>query len=164
MLAWASGEDPDSVCPARYGFECAMAPPMAAASLGRRAFTMSELLSELRWPADVEVALIESAGGARSPLTADGDTTDLIRHVRPDLVLLVSDPGLGMINAVRLSAAALAPTDAIVFVNRYNGDDDLHRSNVAWLRDDGYRVVTSIDALIELVRQVVPASTTEAPA
>jgi len=164
LLARASGEDPDSVCPARYDFECSMAPPMAAASLGRPAFTMSELLSELRWPADVEVVLIESAGGVRSPLAADGDTTDLIRHVRPDLVLLVSDPGLGMINAVRLSAAALAPTNVIVFVNRHNGDDYLHRSNVAWLCDDGYRVVTSIDALIELVRQVVPASTTEAPA
>jgi len=163
ILARASGEDPGAVCPARYDFECAMAPPMAAASLGRPAFTMDELLSELRWPTDVDVALIESAGGVRSPLAADGDTTDLIRHVRPDLVLLVSDPGLGMINAVRLSAGALLPTNAIVFVNHHNSDDDLHRANVAWLRDDGYRVVTSIDALIELVVQLVPASTTEAP-
>ncbi len=156
ILARASGEDPDLVCPTRYDFDIAMAPPMAAASLGEPAFTMTELISELRWPTDVDIALIESAGGVRSPLAADGDTTDLIRHIRPDLVLLVSNPGLGMINDVRLSAAALAPTDTIVFVNHHDGDDDLHRANVAWLRDDGYRVVTSIDALVELVGQLVP--------
>ena len=163
ILARASSEDPDLVCPARYDFEIPMAPPMAAASLGRPPFTMSELLSELHWPTDIEVTLIESAGGVRSPLASDGDTIDLIRHVQPDLVLLVSNPGLGMINDIRLSSAALAPTDAIVFVNRYDGEDHLHRSNVAWLRDDGHRVVTSIDALVELVLQVVPASTTAAP-
>ena len=50
LLARASGEDPGSVCPARYDFDRSMAPPMAAASLGLAAFTMAELMSELSWP------------------------------------------------------------------------------------------------------------------
>ena len=70
-------------------------------------FTVADLAAELRWPDGVELGLVEGVGGPRSPIAADGDTVDLRGHIRPDVVVLVADAGLGTINAVRLSADAL---------------------------------------------------------
>ena len=102
------GEALPEVCPAHRWYEVAMAPPMAAEVLGRPAFTIADLVTELEWPV-VDVGLVESAGGPRSPLASDGDTVDLAAALAPDLVVLVADAGLGTINAVQLCAAVLAP-------------------------------------------------------
>ncbi|MDQ1534053.1 MAG: glycine C-acetyltransferase, partial [Actinomycetota bacterium] len=60
------------------------------------------------------------------------------------------DAGLGTINAVRLTAAALSSWAALVALNRYDENDDLHRANRAWLEErDGFRVVTSPSQLAE---------------
>jgi len=146
VLARASGEPPDEVCPPARSYEVAMAPPMAADVLGRPAFTVADLVTEISWPAawvesarGPRVGLVETAGGVRSPQATDGDVLDLVRHLRPDLVVLVADAGLGAINAVRLSADALtgpgglAPERLVVVVNRFDPDDDLHRRNRSWL-------------------------------
>jgi dethiobiotin synthetase len=132
VLGDASGEDAETVCPRERWYEVAMAPPMAAARLGRPGFSIEDLARSLSWPA-VDVGLVETAGGVRSPLADDGDAVDLVRRLAPGLVLLVADAGLGTLNAVRLSVAALAPAEPLVVLNRYDHDDPLHRANREWL-------------------------------
>lgn len=148
VLAGATGEPVDTVCPPHRAYEVPMAPPMAADALGRPAFTITELAAEVSWPeSPVDVRWVETAGGVRSPLAGDGrDTVDLCQLLQPDLVVLVADGGLGAINAVRLCAAALDGWPVIVVLNR--GDPELAGRNLAWLVDtDGFDVVTEPGAL-----------------
>jgi dethiobiotin synthase len=154
ILAAACGATAAEVCPTHRWYPVAMAPPMAAAALGRPAFTMADLIGELRWPRpEADVHWVEGAGGVRSPLTEDGDTVELCRRLGPDLVLLVADAGLGTINSVRLSAGALAGVRLLVLLNRYDDGDDLHRRNREWLADrDGLDVVCDVDAVVGRLR------------
>jgi dethiobiotin synthetase len=148
VLAAATGEAPDAVCPAHRSYGVAMAPPMAAEKLGEAPFTVADLVTELAWPAGVAVGLVEGAGGPLSPLAADGATADLCDELGPDIVVLVADAGLGAINAVRLCADALDPHPLVVFLNRYDKANELHRANAAWLAEhDGFDVVTSVEQL-----------------
>jgi dethiobiotin synthase len=149
VLGGASGEDPATVCPPDRWYKVAMAPPMAAASLGRSGPTTAELLDELVWPQRaVDVGLVETAGGVRSPQATDGDVMTLVEAVVPDHVVLVADAGLGTVNAVRLSVTALTDPlpsgrrhDPVVFLNRYDPSSELHRRNRDWLRHtDGFSV------------------------
>ena len=151
VLANASGEAVDEVTPPHRTYHVAWAPPMAADELGRPPFTVAELVSELQWPEGVDVGLVESVGGPRSPLAVDGDTVTLIDALTPDLVVLVADAGLGTINSVRLSAAALTRSPLVVALNRY-GDDPLHARNRAALAGDGLEIVTTP---AELARRIV---------
>ena len=151
VLGAATGDDPTEVCLTHRSYERAMAPPMAAEALRLPAFTIADLVNELRWPDDVRVGFVEGAGGPRSPLAADGDTVDLVAALAPDLIVVVAEAGLGAINAVRLSAAPfdrLAPV--VVALNRHDDADDLHERNRAWLslRAD-LEVVTSPTALAD---------------
>jgi dethiobiotin synthetase len=137
------------VCPQHRWYPVAMAPPMAAEALGRRPFTIADLVDELAWPAVVGVGLVEAAGGVRSPLAADGDGVALAAALRPDRVVLVADAGLGTINGVRLSVAVLAPWPVTVVLNRFDPNDDLHVRNLEWLAGvDGYDVVTGAEDLV----------------
>lgn len=96
VLGAASGEAPEVVCPAHRWYEVPMAPPMAAEALGRPPFRSADLVDELQWPTDpVDVGLVETAGGVRSPLAADGDCASFCAALAPDLVVLVADAGLG---------------------------------------------------------------------
>ena len=149
VLAAATGEDPDEVCPADRAYPVAMAPPMAADVLGRHVPSIREVVAGLDWPPAVDVGLVETVGGIRSPLAADGDSRALVRALQPDVVLLVADAGLGVIDAVRSAHEALAGEPLLAFLNRFDPDDDLHRRNVEWLRRrDGIRAHTDLDALI----------------
>mgnify|MGYP005815935889 CR=1 FL=1 len=144
VLASATGELPGEVCPPDRTYEIAMAPPMAAAALGRPALHLAELVAALRWPAGAAVGFVETAGGVRSPQADDGDVADLAALLEPDVVLLVADAGLGTINLVRMSLAALAGHAAVVVLNRFDPGDRLHAANRAWLAErDGFDVVTS---------------------
>ena len=148
VLAAATGETPETVCPPARWLPRAMAPPMAAEALGRPAFTVADLVAELAWPEGGGVGLVEAVGGVRSPLAADGDTVDLARRLGPDLVVLVADAGLGTINAVRLSAGVLARWPLVVALNRFDPADDLHRRNRDWLAGpDGLTVTTDVEQL-----------------
>jgi dethiobiotin synthetase len=142
VLGAASGETSETVCGAERWYEVAMAPPMAADALGRGPFTMADIVAELAWPAGgVEVGLVETAGGVRSPQCHDGDAVALAAALDPDLVVLVADAGLGTINAVRLSVDVL-PVGTVVVLNRYDPDDPLHVQNRRWLTErDGMTVV-----------------------
>ena len=85
----------------------------------------------------------------RSPLAADGDAVALAAALRPDRVVLVADAGLGTINGVRLSVAALAPWPVTVVLNRFDPADDLHVRNLEWLAGvDGFDVVTDAEDLV----------------
>ena len=147
ILGAASGESAEDVCPSHRWYDVAMAPPMAAESLGRPPFRIEDLASELSWPAEaVDVGLVETAGGLRSPLAADGDCLSLCEILAPDVVVLVADAGLGTINAVRLTHDALRSMPAavvVVVMNRFEAAADLQVRNRAWLRSrDALTVVT----------------------
>jgi dethiobiotin synthetase len=147
VLAAATGEHPDDVCPPGRHYGVAMAPPMAADVLGRPPFGIADLLAEVAWPDPaVGVGWLEGVGGPRSPIAHDGDGVDLVHALEPDAVVLVADAGLGTINAVVLSAGPFAALghDPLVVLNRYDDSDDLHRRNRSWLADRvGLRVFTS---------------------
>ena len=157
VLGAASGEPSERVCDPGRWYEIAMAPPMAADALGRNRFTLAQLVAELVWPAPaVDVGLVETAGGVRSPQTHDGDVVAVAGLLAPDIVLLVADAGLGTLNSVRLSVDALPKAVPVVVVlNRYDEGNDLHRRNRRWLlEEDGLSVVTmpgGMEALTTLV-------------
>jgi dethiobiotin synthetase len=133
VLAAATGESPHEVCSPHRWYGRALAPPMAAEALGKPPFTVDDLVAELRWPDEIDVGLVEGAGGPRSPLAGDGDNVALARAIDPDTVLLVADPGLGTINVVRMSVDAFSGIPVVVVLNRYNKDEPVHRANRDWL-------------------------------
>jgi dethiobiotin synthetase len=121
---------------------------MAAQMLGLGSFTIADLVHQLQPFEANAITIIEGVGGPRSPIADDGDTVDLARALDPHAVVLVADAGLGTINAVRLSAAALAPWPLVVALNRYEAANDLHLRNADWLRTrEGLDVVTDPEAL-----------------
>jgi dethiobiotin synthetase len=156
VLAAATGEDADEVCPSHRTYTVAMAPPMAAAALGVPAPRMPELLAELSWPDPaVDVGWLETVGGPRSPISIDGDAVSFADVLEPDLVVLVADAGLGTVNAVLLSHAVFDDSghEVVVFLNRFDDADDLHRRNLDWLRTrEGLEVVVDLEALANRVR------------
>jgi dethiobiotin synthetase len=151
VLAAATGEPDDVICPPHRRYAAPMAPPMAAEVLQRPSFTTADLAHELDAPAN-GVTLVEGAGGLCSPLATDGDTLALIERCNAALVVLVADAGLGTINLVRLCMTALdARPGTHVFLNRFDAGDNLHRRNAHWLRTrEGLDVVTNIEALSEI--------------
>lgn len=153
LLAAATGEEPTTVCPPHRWYPIPMAPPMAAERLGRAPFTVADLAEETDSSATAGVVMVETAGGVRSPIADDGDCVDFVRRIEPDLVLLVGDAGLGTINSVRLSVEALRDVRPLVFLNRYDPADDLHRRNRHWLVErDGLTVLTDIVSVADWIR------------
>jgi dethiobiotin synthetase len=160
LLAEATGEPQEVVCPARFTFPLAMAPPMAAEVLGRKAPTIGDLCKWLStsWQPELQLGLVEAVGGVRSPLAEDGDTSDLARELSPDLILLVAEPGLGAINAVRSAVSALWPWRVVVFLNRYDPSEEIYRRNRAWLEEhDHLEVKTEVAEAVSLLS--LPSST-----
>ena len=150
VLARVTGEAPQDVCPRHRWYAIAMAPPIAAAFLGIEPPVLEELVAELEWPADqVDVGLLETVGGPRSPIAGDADSAGLAAAVEADLIVLVANAGLGAINAVRLSAPVV-PGPLVVFLNRFDGGD-LHERNRRWLEAESFDMVVDIG---ELARRV----------
>jgi dethiobiotin synthetase len=128
---------------------------MAAEALGLPPFTVGDLASEIvaGLPGDARV-VVETAGGVRSPIAADGDCADLVDALDPALVVLVADAGLGTINAVRLSVDALRPHETVVYLNRFDSRVDVHARNLAWLTERAkLQVVTAIENLAGIVER-----------
>ena len=154
VLARATGAAPTAVCPQHRWLRLPIAPPMAAEALGLDPFTVADLAAEVlasEVPADALV-FVETAGGVRSPIAADGDCLALIDALAPALVVLVADAGLGTINLVRLSLDALRGHRVVVYLNRFDDGSDVHTRNARWLHTrEGLEVVTDIEALATLV-------------
>ncbi|HZQ57362.1 MAG TPA: dethiobiotin synthase [Acidimicrobiales bacterium] len=151
LLGAACGEPPERVTPAHRWYPVPLAPPMAADTLGRAPFSISQLVDELAagWGPRVDVGIVETAGGACSPLADDGDCVAFTAAVGADDVVLVADAGLGTLNAVRATVHALGRAP-LVFLNHFDATSphDLHARNARWLRErDALDVVTSTDAL-----------------
>jgi dethiobiotin synthetase len=153
VLARASGQDPLDVCPEERWYAKPLAPPMAAALLGRPPILIADLVAETTAAmGTAELVLVEGAGGARSPLAEDGDVTDLARGLGARLAIVVADPSLGMINAVRSSLDALGDLPTLFFANRFDEEVEVQRLNRAWLVDRlGLRVTHEIGELAEWV-------------
>jgi dethiobiotin synthetase len=150
VLAAATGERPEAVCPTHRWLAEPMAPPIAAARLGLDPFRVADLVDELAWPAGTEVGLVEGAGGLRSPLADDGDTRTLVQVLRPDAVLVVADAALGVIHSARLVMGSLANRTVTVALNRFDPTDPVHVESRDWLeRRDGIDVVTDPAALVD---------------
>ncbi len=97
---------------------------------------------------------LETVGGPRSPIAEDADAVLLADLLDPDVVVLVADAGLGTVNAVLVSTAALAGFDVVVVLNRFDPADDLHARNLTWLRTrEGLDVVTDAEALADVLVQ-----------
>jgi dethiobiotin synthetase len=158
VLARATGEAVEAVCPANRSYPLPMAPPMAAQALAWQPPTLSELAAELErgWPQHpVDIGVVEGAGGVASPLAIDGDTAGLARRINADVAVLVGEPQLGIINSARLARAALGPLPVVVHLNRFEPAGELHRRNRDWLAgQDGFNVTTSLSALADIVTGV----------
>ena len=149
LLALVTGEDPSEVCPVHRWYPLPLAPPMAADRLERPPIRLDDLVSEVAWSDGVQVGLVETAGGARSPIAHDGDGAELARRLDADLAVLVADAGLGTIHSVRAAVDALTPLPVVVVLNRYDGDDTLHVDNREWLAErDGFQVLSDIRELV----------------
>lgn len=156
VLASATGEHPDEVCPRRRSYPLPMAPPIAAQQLGRTPIALHDLVAELVWPAGAQIGFVETVGGVRSPLADDGDSAALIAALAVDHVILVADAGLGAINAVRLSVDTLTVGSLTVVLNRFAAGNAVHESNRRWLTDrDRLSVVTDIDDCVSTVLRLV---------
>jgi dethiobiotin synthetase len=152
LLARATGEDPDRVCPPHRNYPRAMAPPMAADALGLPRIDLATLIDELTWSTDTDLGLVETAGGVASPLAHDATSADLAHRLTPELVVLVADAGLGTINAVSLARTVLQPLHTVVLLNRFDVDDELHRRNRDWLTARNATIEVEPAALLDHLR------------
>lgn len=151
VLAKASAQDPGSVTPSHRWYAKALAPPMAAEDLGADPFSIADLVREIA-PPQSGIVLVEGAGGPRSPLADDGDTTDLAEALEVERVIIVGDAELGTINACLLAAQVFEPRPVTVFLNRYDDASELHRRNKTWLQEvSGLDVLTEIRTLLERI-------------
>ncbi len=89
-----------------WHFEAPLSPALAA-RLERRTVTLAEVSAHVRARSVLDgLVLVEGAGGLLSPLTADGDTRDLIRRLRA-IPVLVAPNRLGVIHDVRAALGCL---------------------------------------------------------
>jgi dethiobiotin synthetase len=157
LLAGASGEPPDVVCPPHRRYELPMAPPIAAAGLGRPSFSVADLGYELAAGSiDADLVLVEGVGGPYSPLSADGDTVALAELLGAAKVISVVDASLGAINAALTVIKAFPGVEVLTFLNHFDPDDEVHRTNWTWLTAQGHLVHRSIDELADAFRSRVP--------
>ena len=165
ILAAATADSPQRVCPPARWYPEPAAPPIAARRCGWRPPTMDDLVGEINasWPdPGSDIALVEGAGGLLAPLAAardEGDergksdsrddTLGLALALRAEVVVIVADAGLGVIHHTRAATAALRGVDTItvVHLNRYDPTVPTHRENAAWLAGEadqhGYTLSTS---------------------
>ena len=157
VLAAATGQDPDAVCPPDCSYPVPLAPPMAARKLGGICPSLDELASSCRFAATVDVGLVEGVGGLFSPIASDGHNLDLIEIIEPDLVIVVASAELGGIHDTMACTLPLSAHRRAVFCNRFNPLTEIHTLNVRWLRATGLEVATTVPELAAIVAAAAPA-------
>ena len=154
VLAAATGQHTDAVCPPEHTYPVPLAPPMAARKLGRVCPTLDELAANCRFVATADVGLVEGVGGLYSPMASDGHNLDLIERIEPDLVIVVASAALGGIHDVTACTSPLSAYQRAVFFNRFDPQTEVHVLNVRWLRDTGLEVATNLPELAGIVSEV----------
>jgi len=120
---------------------------------------MQEIVAEVHWPTGIDIGFVETVGGARSPLAGDGDSMELLRRLHVDQLLLVADAGLGTINSVRLTLAAVGTLPTLVYLNRFDTSNELHELNRRWLIErDHLSVITDVHSLAVAIEAAGKAS------
>lgn len=148
LLAAATEESAAVVCPRERWYPKAMAPPMAAESIGLPQLLLQDLLGGILWPEGTDVGFVELAGGAGSPQAADADGVETTKALAPDLVVLVAHARLGALSDIRLAVRALSGHELMVYLNGFDPADELHIANQRWLCERwGLTVFTSADSL-----------------
>ncbi|MCY4424675.1 MAG: dethiobiotin synthase [Acidimicrobiaceae bacterium] len=151
VLAEATGQHPDAVCPPERTYPVPLAPPMAAGRLGRACPSLDEMAAGCRFEATAQVGLVEGVGGLYSPIASDGHNLDLIERIEPDLVIVVASAALGGIHDTMACTLPLSAHRRTVFCNRFDPGTEVHVLNVRWLRDSGLEVATSLPELAGIV-------------
>jgi dethiobiotin synthetase len=155
VLAEASRETATEVCPPSRWYGVPMAPPMAAEVLGLPPIMLADLEREVGtgWPlTPVDVGLIGSSGGVASPLASNGDVAELARNLGTDLAVVVARADMGAINSLRLCHDVLSPLPVIVYLNRFDKEDETHLRVYEWLTThDEFVVTAEIQVLIDLM-------------
>ena len=154
VLAAATGQHPDAVCPPERTYPVPLAPPMAARQLGKVCPTLDELADNCRFAATVDVGLVEGVGGLYSPIASDGHNLDLIERLEPDLVIVVASAALGGIHDTMACTLPLSAYRQAVFLNRFDPGTEVHVLNVQWLRATGLEVATGLPGLAAVVGAV----------
>lgn len=154
VLAAATGQNPDAVCPPDHSYPVPLAPPMAARKLQRACPTLDEMAADCRFAATVDVGLVEGVGGLYSPIASDGHNLDLIEIIEPDLVIVVASAELGGIHATMACTLPLSGFPRAVFCNRFDPRTEIHGLNVRWLRDTGLEIATDLPELAQIVSAV----------
>ena len=150
-LAAATGQPSGEVCPAERSYPVPLAPPMAAARLGRPCPGLDELARACRFADGTDVGIVEGVGGLYSPLAADGSNLDLIERLDPSTVVVVAEAGLGAIHSVLACVLPLAGHRTLVFLNRFDPADEVQQLNLQWLRDGGWTVDTRVEDLADRI-------------
>ncbi len=154
VLAAATRQHPDAVCPPERTYPVPLAPPMAARKLGRVCPTLDELADHCRFAATTDVGLVEGVGGLYSPMASDGHNLDLIERTKPDLVVVVASAALGGIHDAMACTLPLSAHRQAIFLNRFDPRAEVHLLNVRWLRDTGLAVATTVPELAGIVSAV----------
>lgn len=152
VLAAATGQRPEEICPPEHSYPVPLAPPMAADQLGRPCPTLEELAAACRFDAAVEIGLVEGVGGLYSPVASDGHNLDLIERIEPDLVIVVASAELGGIHDTMACTLPLSAYRQAVFLNRFDPEVEVHALNARWLRDTGLEIATGLHELADFVR------------
>ena len=154
VLAAATGQHPNAVCPPERTYPVPLAPPMAARKLGRVCPTLDELADNCRFAATTDVGLVEGVGGLYSPMAPDGHNLDLIERTKPDLVGVVASAALGGIHDAMACTLPLSAHRLAIFLNRFDPRAEVHLLNVRWLSDTGLAVTTTVPELADIVSAV----------
>ena len=134
QLATVSGQSESEICDPQFSFELPLAPPMAAEQLGQPIPRIADLKASVSWPADVDVGIVEGAGGLLSPLASDGSNKDLLVELNPDLVVVVLDSKLGVINQAQLTTCHLSSHPSVLFLNRFEEKTQAENLSYQWLK------------------------------
>jgi dethiobiotin synthetase len=155
VLAEVTRETATEVCPPTRWYGVPMDPPMAAEVLGLPPIMLADLEREVGsgWPlTPVDLGLIGGSGGVASPLASNGDIAELARALGADLAIVVSRVDVGAINSLRLCHDVLSPLPVVVYLNRFDKENELHLRVYKWLtKHDEFVVTTEVQVLVDLM-------------